>query len=542
MRRLGLLLLFATTSVHAKEVSIRWVPLRKAVRYELRIEHEGEVEREVKVQTTHWKGEVEYGLYVYRVRAIDRVGRPGKWSSVKPLAAMPEAPELISPSEEKLVRYDPRAQISYRWKAVKGVHRYFVEVLRGRAVVASAEADGTSATLEGLPSGNYRWRVAPVMDASGRVPANFQGRRWRGTSGDEEEFKVEVRALRAPSGLSPVGETGLPGSHRLRLSWRAVEGAAEYELRLAPVRDTGAIGDLRYQPTGRTEVIKTTDPSATLPWIKLGQYVWEVRAIASAVAPELPALSGPKTAATLDLHPAAEDKSGSGFVAISGMFAPYNYRIATPLQAAPREASSFGLTGRLSAEQWLSSRIAVAGGVDAAFFMINYRELVRMNYELWTKYQLSFEAGGLLWFLHPKLGGELRNYPDMNFGQDAAGFITPGDPLMHGVLGADAGLDLRAQFAESFSLGIRTAYFYPLKLLDQPTGSTITSAASYRNFNVGAQALYWLSPSWAAAVGGYVDFRSISYRTIRGGDPNWEDRIYLDGSFLYLSLLWSWGR
>ena len=61
----------------------------------------------------------------------------------------------------------------------------------------------------------------------------------------------------------------------------------------------------------------------------------------------------------------------------------------------------------------------------------------------------------------------------------------------------------------------------------------LTSADSYRNFAVGAQAVFLVARRWAVAAGGRLDLRSISFENGQPPETLNTDGLYLVASVVY---------
>ena len=85
----------------AKPVVVRWEKIERAVFYDLEIRTtENEVKR-VQSLVPEWKGDLQFGAYSVRVRAVDRVKRPGFWTEWKALIALPPPPEIFWVTKER---------------------------------------------------------------------------------------------------------------------------------------------------------------------------------------------------------------------------------------------------------------------------------------------------------------------------------------------------------------------------------------------------------------------------------------------------------
>jgi hypothetical protein len=142
------------------------------------------------------------------------------------------------------------------------------------------------------------------------------------------------------------------------------------------------------------------------------------------------------------------------------------------------------------------------------------------------------------WFFSPKLGAEMRSYPQIapNDLINLRGGLSSRDIF---VLGGVIGFDVRKQLGERFSLSLKSSYFFPFDILGSGTGSKFVGNESYRNFNIGVQAVYWLNKRMGLGAGGFIDQRSIGYLSPSGG----EEQVSMDGTYFFGSFIYRfWTR
>src|SRR4051812_43544153 len=84
---------FVSTPVFAKDITIEWKTIKGALKYEFAVERNGAVYLHKIVDETKWSGDLPFGFYAYRLRAIDKLKRGGSWSEVRALVVMPAAPK-----------------------------------------------------------------------------------------------------------------------------------------------------------------------------------------------------------------------------------------------------------------------------------------------------------------------------------------------------------------------------------------------------------------------------------------------------------------
>lgn len=526
---------------HAKKVSIRWKALRGAAQYEILVQKDGKRVSTQKLEEPAWSGDLPFGIYSYQIRGVDRHERPGQWTPQLPLAVMPAEPEASGPDNgKKLTYYDPKAGPTLEWKRIDGVDQYRVEVLKGGKPVSDQVVSNPQLGLKSLPPGDYSWRVTAIVKPKGRVPASFAAKQWRGKPSELSSFHIERAKLARPSPSYPVGVMLPPSDGRTRFKWSKVDGAEAYRLEVYPKETKArapASGPLK--PLARVTV---KDNVAEVPLSADGQYTWKVRALASVPTPaELAAgateTAGDQSATDFKIDKNAAFLEGSGYIALSTMFAPYSYVIVSPANNIKRGAAdSSAITWRGSAEYWLKPQWGLSTAFEFTTFQIQSQSFSRKGYELLGKYRMNFGGGKYNWSLSPKFGVEGREY--FQVVPASAAIQTFGLTTY----GAAVGIDVRKAFSDRFSVGVKFSYFKPL-LVSAGEVDALTSSASNRNFSIGAQVLYWIGKRWGLGAGALVESRSISYslKSAPNGKLTGEE-IYMDGKYFFGSLIYSFGR
>ena len=517
---LSLSLLLALPA-YAKKVVVEWAPMEGAVEYEIKVDGEAKKVEGQRLKSPKWKSEMPAGVYNYQIRAFDKKSRAGDWTPVQNLVVMPPAPEQSFPKDGSDVPlYDPKQPVTLKWKGTPGIN-YAVTVKRNGRPVLTKNIKGTEISIPDLPSGNYEWDVRPVLKIQSRSPASnaLSAKTWEGESAGAQEFKLEYRTLAQPEVVSPLGVIPPPKDGRLLFEWKPVEGAKGYEVRF---------------PKGKPFVTK----ESKLP-LKLqapGTYTWQVRALASVEDTGGLSIPGPDTTSTFKMDPNALFRKGSGYVAFSSMLAPYAYRVNTPMGNG--SVDSVSATARVSGEYWAGAQWGVGWGAEDTVFKINNTTYNRYAFELTGKYRATLDQNRFGWFVAPKAGIEERDY--LFILQENG--PTSGYTSHRGIAwGLSLGVDVRKQFSERWSLGLKASYFLPLQVsADGADGFQITPNASYRNLNIGAQAVYWLGGGFALNAGAYAEARSISVRVPDQTRATMDVSIYMDGVYFFGSLIYTW--
>ncbi len=552
------------TFAEAKEVRLEWKPVSIAVSYELRVfraqrakangdskkeDQQKEVVRKL-LTSPEWKGDLAAGVFFYQIRAIDRVKRPGAWSRPMPLVVMPSPPEDFVPQDgTKWIHYHPQVSKKLSWNPVPGADFYEVELLKENRLYRSEKVSQNELQWVGLAEGTYEWKVRVGLTLFPQKTPEGDSvliKNWTSKWSEVNDLKIRQARLDAPVPVSPLGNLAPSRDRKLKLKWKSVDGAEAYEVRYVPASPKG------FEGNASAEVIRVKDNSLEVKLDRNGKYLWKVRALAHLPEGEAaqdssqtkkmdrspssatPQAVGPDSSvAQFNLDPNADYFEGSGFVALSTLFAPYTYSFVSPSTGSSGDQSSASLTGRLSGEYWFRPQWGAGLSIDGTAFMVDGSSYIRKNYEADLKFRMTFGDPKRSWALAPRLGFEGRDYVGLYRRNRQTG------SLQTLALGPHVGLDFRKQLLDQLSLGIRFSYFMPLTLRGD-TVDSITGDASYRNWSVGIQGLYWISRHWGVGLGAYIEKRSISYQ-VQGYSGN-PEVYFMDGNYFFGSLIYSFGR
>lgn len=537
-----ILLFWLEASASAKEVLIEWKPIAEARAYELEVEGEGGTVLKKSLEEPKWTGELNPGAYTYRIRGIDLAKRPGMWTPSRILAIMPPPPKSKYPIEgNKLDLYNTNMGPSLKWEEVAGIKQYEIEVRKGGQLVSKAMAEGNQFVLKPLPTGKYSWTVASVLKPGPTAPAMLQGKQWSSPPNDAQEFNIEYKKLQSPQLIFPIGKQPPSENGKMKLQWSQVEGAQLYEVQLLRVkRADRKLRDLASE-LEKTKRYVTRETSLVAQTPVDGDYVWGVRAAADLDKNKNPTVAGPESVAQFNLDRNTVFKDDLGYFALSTMLSQYTYELSSPEHTQSGGSKADATVFRLSGEIWFKPQWAVGVSGDYARFVLNHQIFSRISTELAVKYRVKLSPGRFGWSLSPRLGGEYRTYNHIICSlDDLSGCVGSPDAPVAGTeistLGFTGGFDIRRQFSEKLSLGIKVGYFFPMALVGGvKRGTSLGGGISYRNFNFGAQALYWLTPSLGLGAGGYFDMRSIGYTPPGNEKP---EEITMDGAYFFGSIVY----
>jgi hypothetical protein len=557
----GLLILasFASPSAYAKKVSLEWKEIKGAKSYEIQVRRAGEVVVKKSLDDHAWSGDLGFGVFAYQIRAVDRVGRPGQWSSAKALVVAPKPPEQEFPKNgNKVILYDPKAPVLLSWEAVEGASKYAVVVKQGKKQLQKLAVQGTKASVRGLEVGSFTWHVAAIIEATDREPAALRGKVWESPYSDEEEFEVELRQLAKVEPIFPLGVIPPSKDGKLQFEWKKVDGAEAYEVEVSELTPARAPASATG-PLPKSKTFVTRDRGMTIPVGLEGFGSWKVRALANVDPENVPGAAGPHSAAEYRVNRNAQFSEGSGYIALSTLFSPYSMRMEIP-GGEVRNASSNAGTLRLSGEYYFVPQWAIGAGIEMTQFGLAARhqifsnirqdfDLNRKTFELTAKYRMAISRDRYGWFLAARGGLEYRDYYQVRSeGSSAANAHMVSDQA--GVFGPALGVDIRKQLTDKLSLGAKISYFLPISIsrLSASNGDTYELQLSgqghnRRNLSFGLQGMYWLGPRWGVGAGAYAEMRSLGYDvTASDSSGATQGSITQDAFHFFGSLLYSFGR
>jgi|GEM_PF-5129999 len=189
-----------------RRVELQWEEQEKATAYEMELGLNPEFKSTLyseKIQGTKFGADLLPGAYYYRVRAVDKNGRPGKWTPIQELKINARPPKLESPvANQNFVGNLPDTGISLEWRSSGPSIKYLVEVKAqdasgkfGETVVKQEVPDTKFPVFPKLP-GRYQWSVS-TLGAGGDEP------------GETREFSIE--------GVYPRNVAIEPGQARVRI-------------------------------------------------------------------------------------------------------------------------------------------------------------------------------------------------------------------------------------------------------------------------------------------------------------------------------------
>ncbi len=205
------------------------------------------------------------GKYWWHVRAVSKSGGVSGWSRARTIRKQwSYLPRLLSPSSGAEIRF-PMTPLVLGWSPVAYAAKYLVylatdrdlgTLVGGKPIETAGVTYSPSVTLA---IGNYYWAVTPV-DAEGN----------RGERSRTASFRWVWRSQTTPSVRDLVAAQE---HHDPQFSWKAVAGAARYEIEINPSHEW-AIGS---KVCCRDPVLTTKFAPTQL--LANNQYYWRVRAI-----------------------------------------------------------------------------------------------------------------------------------------------------------------------------------------------------------------------------------------------------------------------
>ena len=172
------------------------------------------------------------GEYFWRVRAVDKRGRAGRWSEARSFKkTWGTPPTLLAPGDDASVSY-PGQTLLMRWTPVPRAYKYRVEIATDPEMAHSAlpyripsiETSGTSFVLAvPLAPDTYYWAITP-LDADKHYGQRSEIRKftWHWPSGLNEATQMNVQDL---DGSAEVFDP--------QLNWAPIPGASSYQVEIS---------------------------------------------------------------------------------------------------------------------------------------------------------------------------------------------------------------------------------------------------------------------------------------------------------------------
>jgi hypothetical protein len=207
-----------------RKVKITWREVKDAVKYELQLSHQAEmdplVEQKSYTETSVFL-QLKPGTYYFRVRGFDKADAPGPWSDVEGFVVNPTTPQLLFPADKQAVtELLPEEGLTLKWApGLKGT-RYMIQVADKKGMVLKRWVDGTELQWKPAAPGEYRWRI-------GFESAAGVGEQW----GPVSRFTVAPSAFPPPP--KPV-VAQLPPEKVGEAKAQTVEAERSYDERYAP--------------------------------------------------------------------------------------------------------------------------------------------------------------------------------------------------------------------------------------------------------------------------------------------------------------------
>ena len=165
--------------------------------------------------------------YYYKVRALDASGTAGAWSSIVSVTYRAASTGTL-PAPTVTDGNDAQGRPTLTWKAVSGAAKYEVYRARSRSgeYIKYSTVTGTSYTNTSyIEDGNTYYYKVRALDASGTAGA------WSSI------VSVTYRAASTGTLPAPTVTGGNDSQGRPTLKWKAVSGAAKYEVYRSYSRD-----------------------------------------------------------------------------------------------------------------------------------------------------------------------------------------------------------------------------------------------------------------------------------------------------------------
>ncbi|MBC7692736.1 MAG: hypothetical protein H7222_13320 [Methylotenera sp.] len=534
---LWLLLNLAASQTLAKTVTFEWEPIKRAVGYELRVEKAGKVHVHRHLSDSQHQADLEPGVYFWKLRAEDRLKRPGRWSESQAIVVMAKAPELQLPeSHAEIEFYKTSLNATFKWKPIPGVTRYGFELKNGMTSVFSTELSASEVKVPALRPGTYSWRVRAILVPGAHAPAAYHGKSWDGPHSEFAEVTLKQKKLNEVKPLSPVGVVSTPATSRLLFNWTAVEGAEVYEIRLK-ARKSGGPGQPRpdelYTSAKTSLIIDLKDAGE---FKRDGLYTWEVRPLHSPdqadVAGRTPAsvasggIEAPRSTAEFELSPLARDQRKHTALEFASFVSPTAFHFSAPDSGFSGNSTGTALGLNLSMLHSSGGHVAFSAQLENRSVTFSGKKHDLMEAAGSLRYRLPLAGFGSGWVLTPHLGVALRQYlgvyPETIVNTVTRTVTITGiSDLKVSTLGLTSGFDLKRYFFERWTVQLHAAHYLPLAKVGSSEVSALAGGNTLSNYQLGTHLGREFGRAWTWDLGLSYEQRSLNYqRVLSTGAPS----------------------
>ncbi|MCC6276828.1 MAG: hypothetical protein IT289_02805 [Oligoflexia bacterium] len=207
---------------NAKPVDLKWKQIDGAKAYELEVSESPEFTKTVlskTVKTNALTHDLKAGSYYLRVRGIDQLKRPGKWSRPFNLAVTAPIKPMANPQEASNIKFISKAPtVPTEWKTSDKSSGFKVVVVKDGKEVFSQDTKDAKIDFKPSEPGNYKVIVRSAIGNKFGPPVPVK------------QFQVEQTELNPPV-WAENKKRWRPG-RPVELQWHGVEGAEAYSVRI----------------------------------------------------------------------------------------------------------------------------------------------------------------------------------------------------------------------------------------------------------------------------------------------------------------------
>lgn len=478
MKTLLLLLIVAifTPTLWAKEINLKWGKIKGASKYNIQLSKDRSFTNPVlsrKTAKQSYKTNLDPGIYHLRVRSIDKLDRPGKWS--QPFRLVVTAPIVSKKKKPESVSYfSKKPKVKAAWKAKGKATSYKVIVKKKGQIVFSEETDEPTTSFEPEKPGKYLVYVRSGYEGFYGKPALVK------------QIVVKKQDLKAPTWKSDKSEY----SHQsaIPFEWETTIGAPAFKLSVYKVEDTRS-------PASEGQLVKEVDGIRSTEYqikpLPPGKYIAAVQSKAGKdVSPT----------STYKFSVRKRKPIEFGAVDFEALFSltPIDYNNTVQEANSNQSTETFGSVGEVNGNMWLGkSPFGIKAGTSWGAFAVNGKNTSVSDFKLGLT--AKFKLLGA--HIKPFAGGRAWTVPVLAQTDQSTNYYRVFQPTLAGPM---FGIDILVPFSSKFAMGFRPQISYPVFNSDIGSGS-IGNITMERKVNGRAQlfAKYVTSPGFrlVAAVG-----------------------------------------
>lgn len=501
------ILLLLAAPAHARIAKIRWDAVTNALRYEIKILQGPEVivTSVTAGDSPQWRGALSPGYFTYQIRAIDKSELAGEWTQPRLILVQPKGVQPYAPVQNALIRLtDKEGRLFLKWRTMGKRIRYVIDIKTETSKIQKTVFEKGEYEFEAPVSGQYQWRITPMIQADGCVDKGVletYEATMRGETSAWFDFELELDAsylkakkrFHAPILNEIPTKLPVPFGQSIEVTWNSVESAEAYEVRYTAVAKASPRGLSSDDKKVISAIVRS--PEFSLPVQDGKRYEVSVRALSHLDKRGLASIVSPDAKMQFEVDDSAPPPNPRGFFFARTSVAPYTDSRVLPSQSYNGDITGGGVAIDLGARFYFVSWLETELSYFQEMQEVDGNNDVRSEQKIYARY--VWNVGGLEQGLRIKAG--------LGIGRLSYTILSPS--ILSGVVSGTSRtslstiaviptVEVEQQLSSAISLGLELKAPVAIKVMgpsgitngQAPVGSNLRAQATLR-MNLGANFL-----------------------------------------------------